>query len=118
MSKENEQIENSNRLEMLKLMYDRYKHLTTMASGCLLITASFYERIFTPKNVSAVPYIVVCFLITIAMCITAMKLIIQQIPGNNQATRGDRVFAFLHYFIPETAFATGLGLLAFAVNFR
>lgn len=115
MSKDSDQIENANRIEMLKLMYDRYKHITTLASGSLVITASFYDKIFTPNNVKQAAIIIVCFLLSIITSTTAMNITINQIPRDLKTTLWHRFFILTHYFIPEIFFSVGVFFLAFSI---
>jgi hypothetical protein len=52
--------------EAIKMLFEVYKHLTTLSSGSIVIICTFLEKFFkTPKSLHFVTSALVCFLLSI-----------------------------------------------------
>ncbi|MFN2393643.1 MAG: hypothetical protein ABR566_16970, partial [Pyrinomonadaceae bacterium] len=64
--------------ESIKIIYDLFKHITTLATGILLILITFLEKLFqNPSVKSLVSISFVCFIISIISALVTMAILAQ-----------------------------------------
>ena len=64
--------------ESIKLIYDLFKHITTLATGIILILVTFLEKLFqNPSGKFLVSISFVCFIISIFSALVTMAFMAQ-----------------------------------------
>lgn len=100
-----------------KLIYDAYKHLTTLNTGSIVLIATFSERIF--KEATWKPLVGVALVMFVLSMITAflsMGIVAQKIHDAGSAEGDEFVWeAFLGLTALPALICFLLGLVAFAI---
>lgn len=100
--------------EAIKLLFEVYKHLTTLSSGSIVIICTFLEKFF--KKAETLPVIIgslLCFLFSILLSIYVMsRLAMQQKVGYVNSRSVSVLFRGLEFL---SSFAFILGVLLFAI---
>jgi len=99
------EILNSSR-ESHKLVYDIFKHITTLASGTIIVLATFIEKVF--KTPVWIPLVVITFvglILAVASALAAMTFMAKQV-------RNPVVVDQAHWAVKATALCVGSFLMA------
>ena len=99
--------------ESFKLLFEVYKHITTLSSGTIIILTTFLEKLFrTPKAVHLVPISMSCFLLSIIFSLSTMAqlAIAQQI--FRPPSKFDKLARLILYWLSPLTFILGIVFLA------
>jgi hypothetical protein len=99
--------------ESLKLLFEVYKHLTTLSSGSIIIICTFLEKFFkTPKSLHLITGSLICFLVSIIGSVYVMPhLAMEQNVNQSDRKAGNKLLRRLE-FISSLSFVLGVILLA------
>lgn len=104
------------RQEALKLLFEVYKHTTTLSTGSILLLATFLEKLFkSPKEVSLVTISLICFLVAVITSWIMMAHLAIELRIDREPTRFDRVGRILYALSPVSFIAGVMSLAAFTV---
>jgi membrane associated rhomboid family serine protease len=99
-------------LEGQKLIYDTFKHLSTLSSGSILLLATFIKYLFVnPKGADLIGYIFFSFIISIIFAIIVMCIIPWAITAGDSPAVSN--FGFISYFVSVGGFLVGIILFAY-----
>ena len=102
------------RIDGLKLFFELLKHVTTLATGSIVVVATFVDRVFRePKFKVFFGASLICFLVALALAVIGMLGFAARIRLSNPMYREDsREIGALNAAIAMTAFVTGAVSLA------
>lgn len=105
------------RQESLKLLFEVYKHTTTLSTGSIVLLATFLEKLFkSPKEVNLVTASLICFLVSVITSWIMMAHLAVEQQINRAPTRLDRIGGRILYTVSPFSFIAGVMCLAvFAV---
>ena len=118
-------MENSNAkvqqaLEVLKLDYQTYKHLTTLSTGSILLIVTLLDKLFDNPEWIGLAILSICsFFVCVVASVSAMfftSMLIQKLVViHEDITPGYTLFAFIIVWLASGGFLLGIGsLVAFA----
>ncbi len=91
--------------ESIKLLYDLFKHITTLSTGILLILIAFLEKLFqTPTAKFLVGISFACFTITIIFSLITMAVMIQGIADIGDLEEDEEKFGRWSFLITTGSF--------------
>jgi len=101
------------RQESLKLLFEVYKHTSTLSTGSIVLSATFLEKLFkSPKEVNLVTISLVCLLASvIASWIMMAHLAVEQ-QLDRTPTRLERAGRRILYAVSPLSFMAGIVCLA------
>ncbi len=107
------ELDETAKRESLKLLFEVYKHLTTLSSASIVVICTFLEKIFkTPKCIYLVIGSLICFLISIVLSVYVMPHIALEQDINSPRTRiSNEALSRLERY-SSSAFMVALLLLA------
>lgn len=95
--------------ESIKLLYDLFKHITTLSTGILLILIAFLEKLFqnpTAKFLVAISF--ACFTITIISSLITMAIFIQGIADLGNLWQDEEKVGRWSFIITAGSFLVGI----------
>ena len=103
--------------ESVKLLFEVYKHITTLSTGAIVILSTFLEKIFkTPKEPRLIVLSLIGFLAAILFSIWIMAYLAVEQEITRKSRRIDRILFKILYYLSPAAFMFGvLALAAFTV---
>ena len=98
-----------------KLLYDTFKHVTTLSTGSVVLLASLLKDLFQQKRLYAelVPWIFGTFSGAAAVSVIVMVLFGHSVLSNSKPGKLFEVAAFASVGAAAILFFAGLGLLSF-----
>jgi hypothetical protein len=102
-------------IEVYKLTFDYFKHLTTICSGSTLLIVAFLEKLFTkPIWKEGVTYSLISFFISVVVCVIAQVLIIEMASEKKSIERRKTVQYWMTASLLAAllSFLVGIGCLA------
>jgi hypothetical protein len=105
--------------ESFKLLFDVYKHITTLSSGTILILVTFLEKLFkNPKAVQLIPLSISCYLLSIIFSLLIMAHLAAAQQVFRQFKRSDKVARLILYWLAPLTFVLGTISLAVMTVFN
>ena len=101
------------RQESLKLLFEVYKHTTTLSTGSIVLLATFLEKLFkSPKVVNFVTASLICFLVSVITSWIMMAHLAVEQQINRTPTRLDLIKGRILYTLSPVSFIAGVMCLA------
>jgi hypothetical protein len=100
--------EQKSQQESFKLLFEVYKHITTLSSGTILILTTFLEKLFkNPKAAQLVPFSISCFLLSIIFSLLIMAHLAAAQQVFRQVKRSDQAARLILYWLAPLTFVLG-----------
>jgi len=97
-------------LDKLKLLHDHTKHVTTLATGSILVLIAFYEKLpITPLTKKLIVFSLFCFVVCILVAMLAQIIIVVS-HSNHDEKYTEKTFDFLDkvFFTSWSTFSLGM----------
>ena len=122
--------------EVQRMMYDYFKHLTTLSAGLILVIVAFLEKVFSdPKDTAFVIISVICFALcligsllalpsagNIILYMTAMRISVQGKDAEKAIKEVDKTFKdikkslnWMNIYDHVTRYSFLVGMVAFLI---
>lgn len=105
-------------VEGLKLLFEVFKHLTTLSTGAIVILATFLKDIFQHQQWKVlIPFVFVCFLISTVGSVCVMLAYAEVLRTRDEIERYVRKMGFVGIIVSAATFLIGVvALVVFSVK--
>lgn len=101
------------RQESVKLLFEVFKHTTTLSTGSIILLATFLEKLFkSPREVNLVMVSLICFLVSVITSWIMMAHLAVELQINRTPTRLNRIRGRILYTVSPVSFIAGVICLA------